>query len=117
MNLITNNQNGEVMKRNKKRLITALIIIVAVAAVLVFMKFFNGNLLYISTGMGKSVVMKVDGQKTYTFEAEVLMSDAKKQYEDMFGSSIWTEDIDGQPLYKRTDKSKAYKSKMYEFYG
>ena len=68
MNLITNNQNGEVMKRNKKRLITALIIIVAVAAVLVFMKFFNGNLLYISTGMGKSVVMKVDGQKTYTFE-------------------------------------------------
>ena len=44
------------MKRNKKRLITALIIIVAVAAVLVFMKFFNGNLLYISTGMGKSVV-------------------------------------------------------------
>ena len=30
------------MKRNKKRLITALIIIVAVAAVLVFMKFFNG---------------------------------------------------------------------------
>ena len=35
------------MKRNKKRLITALIIIVAVAAVLVFMKFFNGNLLYI----------------------------------------------------------------------
>ena len=36
------------MKRNKKRLITALIIIVAVAAVLVFMKFFNGNLLYIS---------------------------------------------------------------------
>ena len=47
MNLITNNQNGEVMKRNKKRLITALIIIVAVAAVLVFMKFFNGNLLYI----------------------------------------------------------------------
>ena len=86
------------MKRNKKRLITALIIIVAVAAVLVFMKFFNGNLLYISTGMGKSVVMKVDGQKTYTFEAEVLMSDAKKQYEDMFGSSIWTEDIDGQPF-------------------
>ena len=86
------------MKRNKKRLITALIIIVAVAAVLVFMKFFNGKLLYISTGMGKSVVMKVDGQKTYTFEAEVLMSDAKKQYEDMFGSSIWTEDIDGQPF-------------------
>ena len=74
------------------------IIIVAVAAVLVFMKFFNGNLLYISTGMGKSVVMKVDGQKTYTFEAEVLMSDAKKQYEDMFGSSIWTEDIAGQPF-------------------
>lgn len=47
------------MKRNKKRLITALIIIVAVAAVLVFMKFFNGNLLYISTGMGKSVVRRL----------------------------------------------------------
>ena len=95
------------MKRNKKRLITALIIIVAVAAVLVFMKFFNGNLLYISTGMGKSVVMKVDGQKTYTFEAEVLMSDAKKQYEDMFGSSIWTEDIDGQPFEEYREEQKS----------
>ena len=38
--------------------------------------------------------------------AEVLMSDAKKQYEDMFGSSIWTEDIAGQPFeeYKKVDK-------------
>lgn len=83
------------MKRNKKRLITALIIIVAVAAVLVFMKFFNGNLLYISTGMGKSVVMKVDGQKTYTFEAEVLMSDAKNNMkiclEAVYGQKILTD--------------------------
>ena len=39
--------------------------------------------------------MKVDGQKTYTFEAEVLMSDAKKQYEDsleaVYGQKILTD--------------------------
>ena len=79
------------MKRRKKRIVTILIIAAAVAAVLVFIKFFNGNGLYISTGMGKNVLAKVDGQKTYTMDAAVLMSDAKSQYEEMFGSSIWTQ--------------------------
>mgnify|MGYP000823831333 FL=1 len=84
------------MKRRKKRIVTILIIAAAVAAVLVFIKFFNGNGLYISTGMGKNVLAKVDGQKTYTMDAAVLMSDAKSQYEEMFGSSIWTQQIDGK---------------------
>ena len=84
------------MKRRKKRIVTILIIAAAVAAVLVFIKFFNGNGLYISTGMGKNVLAKVDGQKTYTMDAAVLMSDAKLQYEEMFGSSIWTQQIDGK---------------------
>ncbi len=48
------------MKRRKKRIVTILIIAAAVAAVLVFIKFFNGNGLYISTGMGKNVLAKVD---------------------------------------------------------
>lgn len=87
---------GEYDERRKKRIVTILIIAAAVAAVLVFIKFFNGNGLYISTGMGKNVLAKVDGQKTYTMDAAVLMSDAKSQYEEMFGSSIWTQQIDGK---------------------
>lgn len=84
------------MKRKKKRIVTFLIIAVAAIAVIVFMRFFNGNGLYISTGMGKNVLAKVDGQKTYTMDAAVLMSDAKSQYEEMFGSSIWSQQIDGK---------------------
>ncbi len=84
------------MKRKKKRIVTFLIIAVAAVAVLVFMRFFNGNGLYISTGMGKNVLAKVDGQKTYTMDAAVLMSDAKSQYEEMFTSSIWSQQIDGK---------------------
>ncbi len=84
------------MKRRKKRIVTGLIIVIAAVAVLVFMKYFNGNGLYISTGMGKNVLAKVDGQKTYTMDAAILMSDAKSQYEEMFGSSIWSQQIDGR---------------------
>ncbi len=84
------------MKRKKKRIVTFLIIAIAAVAVFVFMRFFNGNGLYISTGMGKNVLAKVDGQKTYTMDAAVLMSDAKSQYEEMFTSSIWSQQIDGK---------------------
>lgn len=84
------------MKRRNKRILTGIIIAAAIIAVVVFIRFFNGNIIYISTGMGKNVLAKVDGSKTYTMEAEVLMSDAKKQYEEMFGSSIWSQQIDGK---------------------
>ena len=84
------------MKRTKKRIVTFLIIAIAIAAVFVFIKFFNGNGIYISTGMGKDVLAKVDGQKTYTMDAAVLMSDARSQYEEMFTSSIWSQQIDGK---------------------
>ena len=84
------------MKRTKKRIVTFLIVAIAIAAVFVFIKFFNGNGIYISTGMGKDVLAKVDGQKTYTMDAAVLMSDARSQYEEMFTSSIWSQQIDGK---------------------
>ena len=45
---------------------------------------------------GKDVLAKVDGQKTYTMDAAVLMSDARSQYEEMFTSSIWSQQIDGK---------------------
>ena len=38
----------------------------------------------------------MDGQKTYTMDAAVLMSDARSQYEEMFTSSIWSQQIDGK---------------------
>lgn len=84
------------MKRKKKRIVSFLIIAFAAIAVLVFMRFFNGNIIYISTGMGKDVLAKVDGEKTYTMDAAILMSDARSQYEEMFGSTIWAQQIDGK---------------------
>ena len=84
------------MKRRKKRIVTILIIAAAVAAVLVFIKFLTETVCIYQQVWVKNVLAKVDGQKTYTMDAAVLMSDAKSQYEEMFGSSIWTQQIDGK---------------------
>lgn len=86
------------VKRKKKRLLMLLTILIIVTIVFLFMKFFNGKLFYLSTGLNKQTLMKVDNEKTYTFEAEILMSDARSQYEKMFGTGIWKEQISGEPF-------------------
>lgn len=83
------------MKRSQKRILIISIILIIVLLVVGYMKFFNGTFVYLSTGMKKNELMKVKENVTYTFEAKLLMSDAKQQYEEVFGSSVWTEEIDG----------------------
>lgn len=83
------------LKRGQKRIIHISIILVIVLLVVGYMKFFNGSVLYLSTGMKPTELAKIQGNIIYTFEAKVLMSDAKQQYESVFDSSVWTEEIDG----------------------
>lgn len=74
-----------------------IIILVAIAAVILlvflYIKFFNGSLIYISTGFGKDKLFTVENKNVYTMEARILMSDAKAEYEKMMGNDIWTEAV------------------------
>ena len=83
------------MRKNKKRFIVPVIILVVFLLIFGYIKMFNGHLIYFSTGLKKDVLMKVDNEKDYVFEAKILMSDAKTQYENLFGNSVWEQNIDG----------------------
>lgn len=84
------------MKRKHKRLLSVSIILFIVLLVAGYMKFFNGTLIYLSTGLKNTELFKVNDNVTYTFEANLLMSDARAQYEKVFGSDVWSQEIDGK---------------------
>ncbi|WP_027438047.1 peptidylprolyl isomerase [Lachnospira multipara] len=91
------------MKNKKRRLICAIIVVAFIVLCGVFIKFFNGNLVYFSTGLGKNTILKVGGESIIRNEALIAMSDAKGQYEELLGSDIWNEEIDGQNFYTYVD--------------
>ena len=103
------------MKRRKKTFIILAVILVVVLLVAGYIKFFNGRLIYFTTGMKNGELIKTAGQKTtYTCEADILMSDVKKEYEEMFGSNIWREkigDADFESYIKDQIKSKLMRVK------
>ena len=103
------------MKRRKKPFIILAVILVVVLLVAGYIKFFNGRLIYFTTGMKSGELIKTAGQKTtYTCEADILMSDVKKEYEEMFGSNIWREkigDADFESYIKDQIKSKLMRVK------
>ena len=103
------------MKRRKKPFIILAVILIVVLLVAGYIKFFNGSLIYFTTGMKSGELIKTAGQKTtYTCEADILMSDVKKEYEEMFGSNIWKEkigDADFESYIKDQIKSKLMRVK------
>lgn len=80
-------------KQRKKKLIAA--VIVAFVSLLIFgyIKFFNGTFIYISTGFGKDGLLKTGNKKASVMEADILLSDAKSEYEDLFGTDIWNQSV------------------------
>lgn len=83
------------MKRRKKQFAGLIVIVAVVVLVAVYIKFFNGSLIYISTGLKDNVVFKVGGTKAYTWEADILLADAKTEYENVFGSNVWGQTMEG----------------------
>ena len=83
------------MKRRRKNIIIAVIIVAVIAFITIYIKFFNGSLIYISMGMGNNVVLKAKTQQTSMMEADILLSDARAEYENVFGSDVWSQTIDG----------------------
>ena len=59
------------MRKNKKRFIVPVIILVVFLLIFGYIKMFNGHLIYFSTGLKKDVLMKVDNEKDYVFEAKI----------------------------------------------
>jgi foldase protein PrsA len=82
------------MKRQRKTEV-AVIAIVIIAAILIvgYMKFFNGKIIYISTGMKKTEFCKVGSLTADMCEADILLSDARREYENIFGEDVWNQSI------------------------
>lgn len=82
--------------KGKIRQILGVGFVAAVAAIIfVYIKFFNGTFIYISTGLKSNELFKVGTQKAYMWEAEILLSDARAEYESVFGSSVWSQTMEG----------------------
>ena len=82
------------MKHRKIQLGIFIFLIIASLAILAYMKFFNGNLVYFTTGLDDNTVFRVADKTATKVEADVLISDAKNQYEDFFGEDVWNQNID-----------------------
>lgn len=103
------------MKRRKKTIVIIAVFLVVALLIAGYIRFFNGKLIYFTMGMKDDELIKTTGQKiTYTCEAEILISDVKKEYEEMFGSNIWKENIgdaDFESYIKDQIKSKLMRVK------
>jgi foldase protein PrsA len=82
------------MKRQRKSEIFVIVIVI-IAAILIagYMKFFNGKIIYISTGMKKTEFCKVGNLTADMCEADILLSDARREYENIFGEDVWNQSI------------------------
>ena len=83
------------MKHRKIQLVIFVLLLLSSLAVLAYMKFFNGDFLYFTAGLDNNTIFKVADKTATNVETEVLISDAKNQYEDFFGEDVWNQNIDG----------------------
>ncbi len=75
------------------------ILVVFLIGVIVFLKTAaNDKSIYISTGFEKDVLIKVDQTQTTKTEVAAYLSDMVSEYEKLFGSEIWNENMDGKPF-------------------
>lgn len=80
-------------KRTINRVISMAAVLIAVLLIIIYIKFFNGSIIYISTGYGKDSLFKVDNNIAYGMEAEVLLADYRAGYEKVFGEDIWSRKV------------------------
>ena len=78
------------MKRRRRRLIRIGIAMLVLAALFAFKEHFNGKFIYFTTGFDRHTLFEAGSQTTYDYEAEILFSDIRSQYEALFGSDVWS---------------------------
>lgn len=84
------------MKRRRKRLVRIIAALAVLALIFIYKGMFNGKGLYFTTGFGRHEILQAGSQKAYDYEASILFADVRKQYESLFGSDVWSREIDGQ---------------------
>ena len=75
------------MRRKKRRrwdFIAVFLIAIIALGIFAYIKFWNGKFVYISTGFKENELFKIDAMKADVMEANLLLSDAKKEYEKLF---------------------------------
>ncbi len=85
------------MRRKKRRrwdFIAVFLIAIIALGIFAYIKFWNGKFVYISTGFKENELFKIDTMKADIMEANLLLSDAKKEYEKLFGNGIWNQNIE-----------------------
>jgi len=83
------------VKHRKIQLGIFILLVIVSLAILAYMKFFNGNYVYFTTGLNDSTIFKVADKTATKVETKVLLSDAKNQYEEFFGEDVWNQNIEG----------------------
>lgn len=74
-------------------------LILLVLALIIFLKVVVGDRsIYISTGFGKNVMIKVDQTQTTTAEVMIHITDMVRDYEELFGPEIVEDTIEGKPF-------------------
>lgn len=81
------------IRHREKQIIMLVAIAAIILLVFLYIKFFNGSFIYISTGFGGDKLFRIEKQSVYGMEAKILMSDAKAEYEKMMGSDIWSQSV------------------------
>ncbi|MBQ4284303.1 MAG: peptidylprolyl isomerase [Lachnospira sp.] len=81
------------IRHREKQILMLVAIALVVLLAFLYIRFFNGSLIYISTGFGKDKLFKVEKQSVYKMEAKILMSDSKSEYEKILGSDIWSKTV------------------------
>ena len=84
------------VKRRRKRLVRIIAALAVLALIFIYKGMFNGKGLYFTTGFGRHEILQAGSQKAYDYEASILFADVRKQYESLFGSDVWSREIDGQ---------------------
>lgn len=84
------------MRRLKRRIKRLILFVGIIVVMLIYSKVMNGKLLYFTTGFDKRVLMEVKNQDIYDYEALILYGDVKNQYESLFGSDVWSREIEGE---------------------
>lgn len=84
------------VKRRRKRLVRIIAALAVLALIFIYKGMFNGKGLYFTTGFGRHEILQAGSQKAYDYEASILFADVRRQYESLFGSDVWSREIDGQ---------------------
>lgn len=86
-------REGRRSRRVRNQIFALAAVVIVVLSVVLYIKFFNGSIVYISTGYGRDVLFKVDNDTAYVMESKVLLADYRAGYEKVFGEDIWNQKV------------------------